>query len=42
MSDNPICCVCNEKIEVSNPLEMKEGFFHRTCWLAKTAKEIGN
>lgn len=34
--ESPFCVVCNQRINVGNPLQMKEGFFHRVCWIKQT------
>lgn len=39
--NNPICVICDKPIEISNPLEMQEGFVHRACWMKKTLKKVG-
>ena len=40
MTDKPICYICNEEILANNPLQVKEGFAHRTCWISNTNKKI--
>ena len=37
----PICVVCNQTIEVVNPLEMRDGFYHRACWTNACLGKLG-
>lgn len=37
----PICVICNKKIEISNPLEIQNGFVHRVCWAKQITKKLG-
>ena len=42
MPDKPICVICEEQIQVTNPLEIQEGFVHRECWIKKTNARFGH
>ena len=40
MTDKPICYICNEEILANNPLQVKDGFAHRQCWINEANKKI--
>jgi hypothetical protein len=41
LGDKPTCVVCKEIIEVVNPLEMRDGFYHRACWTRQCLNQLG-
>ena len=41
VKSRPVCIICNKEIEVVNPLELRDGFAHRVCYIKGTTKKWG-